>query len=83
MGEALPSARGTPGVGWMHVSRDIVAACQEMTARHLAPRDYLASWRGPLQFAAFAADDPLPGVFDVPLAVSRLFTKRLPAALRR
>jgi len=82
MGEAPASARGAPGVGWMHVSRDVVAACQEMAAGHLAPRDYLASWRGPLQVAAFAADDPLPGILDVPLALARFFTKRLPAALR-
>jgi predicted ATP-grasp superfamily ATP-dependent carboligase len=83
MGEALPSAHATSGVGWMHASRDIVAAGQEMAAGYLAPRDYPASWRGPLQFAAFATDDPLPGMLDVPLALSRLFTKRLPAALRR
>src|ERR1043166_7088560 len=62
MGEAVPSARGVPGVGWMHASRDIVAACQEMAAGYLKPRDYLASLRKPLQFAAVAADDPLPGV---------------------
>jgi D-aspartate ligase len=83
MGEAVPAARGAPGAGWMHVSRDIVAACQEMAAGYLAPRAYLASLRGPLQFAAFAADDPLPGVLDLPLALSRFLTKRLPAALRR
>jgi len=81
MGETLPNARGAAGVGWMHASRDVVAALQEMAAGHLAPRDYLVSLRRPLQFAAFAADDPLPGVLDVPLALSRLFTKRLPAAL--
>jgi predicted ATP-grasp superfamily ATP-dependent carboligase len=83
MREAVSGARGAPGVGWMHASRDIVAACQEMAAGHLPPRDYLASLRGPLQFAAFATDDPLPGVLDVPLALARFFTKRLPAALRR
>jgi D-aspartate ligase len=83
MGETLPDTRAAPGVGWMHTSRDIVAACQEMAGGHLAPRGYLASFHGPLEFAAFAADDPLPGVLDVPLALSRLFTKRLPAALRR
>jgi len=33
--------------------------------------------------AAFAADDPLPGVLDAPLVLSRFFTRRLPAALRR
>jgi predicted ATP-grasp superfamily ATP-dependent carboligase len=83
IGEALPIARGASGVGWMHASRDIVAACQEITAGYLAPRDYLSSLRGPLQFAAFAADDPLPGVLDVPLSLARVFTKRIPAALRR
>ena len=82
MGEAVPSARGAPGVGWTHASRDIVAACQEMAAGYLAPRDYLASLRQPLQFAAFAADDPLPGVLDVPLSLARFLTHRLPAALR-
>jgi predicted ATP-grasp superfamily ATP-dependent carboligase len=83
MGETLPSARGAAGVGWMHASRDIVAACQEIAAGHLAPRDYLSSLRGPLQFAALAADDPLPAVIDVPLSLARVFTKRMPAALRR
>src|SRR5262249_15306293 len=83
MGETLPTAHGAPGVAWTHASRDIVAACQEMAAGHLASRDYLASLRGPLQFAAFAADDPLPGVLDVPLSLGRFFTRRLPAALRR
>jgi D-aspartate ligase len=83
MGETLPSTRGTSGVAWTHASRDIVAACQEMAAGHLKPRAYLASLRGPLQLAAFAADDPLPGVLDVPLSLARFFTRRLPAALRR
>jgi predicted ATP-grasp superfamily ATP-dependent carboligase len=83
MGETLPSTRGSPGVAWTHASRDIVAACQEMAAGHLTPRDYLASLRRPLQLAVFAADDPLPGVLDVPLSLARFFTRRLPAALRR
>jgi D-aspartate ligase len=83
MGETLPSTRGTSGVAWTHASRDIVAACQEMTAGHLKPRAYLASLRRPLQLAAFAADDPLPGVLDVPLSLGRFFTRRLPSALRR
>ena len=52
-----------------------------MAAGYLPWRDYLASLRGPLQFAAFAADDPVPGMIDLPLALWRLFTKRLPARL--
>jgi D-aspartate ligase len=83
MGETVASARGAPGIGWMHVSRDLVAACQEIAASYLAPRDYLTCWRRPLQVAAFAADDPLPGVLDLPLSLARFVTRRLPAALRR
>jgi D-aspartate ligase len=83
MGESLPYTRGRPGAGWMHLSRDFVAACQEMAAGHLALKDYLAAFRAPLEFAAFAADDPLPAVLDLPLVLSRLLTRRLPAALRR
>jgi D-aspartate ligase len=83
MGETLPPARGRAGAGWMHLSRDVVAACQEMAAGHLTLKDYLGSFRGPLEFAAFAADDPLPGVLDLPLVLTRLLTRRLPAALRR
>jgi D-aspartate ligase len=82
MGETPAPARGAPGVAWMHASRDIVAACQEMAAKYLAPRDYLASLRAPLQFAAFAPDDPLPGVLDLPLSLARFLTHRLPAKLR-
>jgi hypothetical protein len=48
-----------------------------------SPRDYLASFRIPLEFAAFTPNDPLPGVLDVPLMLLRLLTHRLPAALRR
>jgi predicted ATP-grasp superfamily ATP-dependent carboligase len=83
MGENLTLTHGRAGVGWMHASRDVVAACQEMAGGHLTMRDYLASFRRPLEFAAFAADDPLPGVLDIPLVLSRLVTKRLPAAVRR
>jgi D-aspartate ligase len=83
MGENIPTARGAAGVAWMHASRDLVAGCQEMAAGHLNARDYFASLRGRLQFAAFAADDLLPGVLDMPLSLARFFTRRLPAALRR
>jgi D-aspartate ligase len=82
LGETLTPARGAPGVAWMHASRDLVAACQEMAAGYLAPRDYLASLRRPLQFAAFATDDPVPGVLDLPLSLARFLTHRLPAKLR-
>jgi hypothetical protein len=40
-------------------------------------RDYLASWRRPLTFAAFAWDDPLPGVVDLVVTTYRRAVRRL------
>ncbi len=82
LGEKLPRLRGRPGAAWMHASRDIVAACQEMRAGTLSPASYLKSLRGPLEFAAFAMDDPVPGIVDLPLVLSHLITQRLPVMAR-
>ena len=82
MGESVPQMRGRPGAAWMHLSRDVVVASQEMLAGILSPVGYLRSFRGPLEFAAFAKDDPMPGVVDLPLALSRVLTRRLPVMVR-
>ncbi|HEX5507080.1 MAG TPA: hypothetical protein VFX37_01100, partial [Pseudolabrys sp.] len=76
----LPVApvRGRSGVAWMHVSRDMVAACQEMMAGCSSPAAYLKSLHRPTTFAAFAADDLVPGMMDLPLLGWRLITRRLP-----
>lgn len=76
MGETVMPMRGRPGVAWMHFTRDLVAACQEMLAGTLSPVDYFRSFRAPLEFAAFTMDDPWPGIIDLPLLVSRLLTRR-------
>src|SRR5262249_2274698 len=79
-GEAVEPRRGRSGVAWMHGVRDIVAAAQEMLAGTLALPAYLEGWRKPLTFAAFAKDDPLPGVVDLPLLLGRLLTRWKPRA---
>ena len=79
-------ARGEPGaplrptrdVAWVHASRDIVAAGDEMLRGRLTPAAWLRSLRRPLTFAAFALDDPLPGLVELPLALWRAVTHRLP-----
>jgi hypothetical protein len=43
-----------------------------MMAGQLSLADYLRSWRMPLVFAAFAKDDLVPGLIDLPLAVARV-----------
>lgn len=67
---------------WMHVSRDAVAACQLMLAGALSPATYLRCFRRELAFAAFALDDPLPGLAELPLALLRVVTRRLPIMVR-
>ncbi len=69
MGETITPARARPGVAWMHASRDIVAACEEIAAGSLRIRDYLAGFRQPLCFANFALDDPMPAFAEFPAAV--------------
>ena len=84
MGESVPRLRGNPGVAWMHLSRDVVAACQEMAMGDLKLRDYLGSFRQPMTFAAYAPDDVMPGMLDMPLVFSWravLKTMRLPQAM--
>src|SRR5579862_5177160 len=68
IGEAVKPARAMPGRAWAYVSRDLLAGFQLMASRRLTPSAYLRSWRQPVTFAASAADDPLPGLIDMPLA---------------
>jgi predicted ATP-grasp superfamily ATP-dependent carboligase len=55
------------------MSTDVPAAVQEMLRGRLDVPAYLQSFRGPVQFALMAADDPLPGVLDLPLFAYKKF----------
>ncbi|HEY1756899.1 MAG TPA: hypothetical protein VGG72_16115 [Bryobacteraceae bacterium] len=80
MGEDVERIRGRAGVSWVHFSRDVVAAWQEMRAGNLSFGGYLRSLRTPLEFAVFAKDDPLPGILDLPLMVTRVLRRFKPSA---
>jgi predicted ATP-grasp superfamily ATP-dependent carboligase len=67
MNEPVTERTGRAGVRWMRVSTDLPAAIQEMLRGRLSLAAYLRSFRAPLQFALMAADDPLPGLMDLPL----------------
>ena len=69
VGQTVAPARARTGVAWMHGSRDIVAAYQELSRGSTTVRDYLAGLRKPLAFANFALDDPLPAIVEIPVAV--------------
>jgi predicted ATP-grasp superfamily ATP-dependent carboligase len=82
-GEPLPKATGPRiGVTWMYLPRDVVSAGYMMARGMLSPVAYLKSFARVRAWAAFHASDPLPALLDIPLAVSRLFTKRLMARIR-
>jgi len=66
-GEPVPERTAPAGVRWVRMSTDVPAAFQEMLRGRLNLREYLRSLRGPLQFALVTADDPLPGLMDLPL----------------
>jgi D-aspartate ligase len=74
-GECSTTRRGRLGAGWCHASRDLLAACQHVARGTLTPVGYAASLRH-LVFAAFALDDPLPGIVDVPVVLARLLSRR-------
>ncbi len=66
-GEPVPQQAGKAGVRWMRISTDFPAAIHEMLLGRLTLGRYLRSFRGPIQFALMAADDPLPGLLDLPV----------------
>jgi predicted ATP-grasp superfamily ATP-dependent carboligase len=78
MGETVAPVRAHADVAWMHGSRDVLAVVLETMAGRLSPARYLRSWRKPLVFAAFAKDDVLPGVVDLPLAALRVLGRYRP-----
>jgi predicted ATP-grasp superfamily ATP-dependent carboligase len=69
----VPERTGDAGVRWMRLSTDLPAAIHEMLRGRLALGAYLRSFRGPIQFALMAADDPLPGLLDLPLFAYKKF----------
>jgi D-aspartate ligase len=78
MGETIAPMRSDANAAWMHGTRDLLAAMIEMRHGRLSPAAYLRSRRKPLVFAAFAKDDPLPGLIDLPLAMARVLARALP-----
>jgi D-aspartate ligase len=66
-GDHVEQVRGAAGVKWKRLSWDLATIARDLLRRELAIRDYLASFGGPQVAAIFAADDPLPGLLELPL----------------
>jgi predicted ATP-grasp superfamily ATP-dependent carboligase len=67
MGKPVPEQTGRTGVRWVYMASDVLAAFHEIVRGRISLGAYLRSLRRPLQFALCAADDPLPGLLDLPL----------------
>jgi D-aspartate ligase len=87
LGQPISEVRPRIGVRWMRLSADVMVAATEMLHGRLTPAAYWNSLQGPRESAIFAADDPLPGLLEFPLALSlmlrqsatRIMSRRLPA----
>jgi D-aspartate ligase len=75
-GEAVAPAHGRPGVGWTHASRDVVSAVRQIAGGTLPPSEYVGSLLRPMTCAAFAWDDLLPGIVDLPVVLARVLARR-------
>lgn len=67
LGRPVPRLSARSGVRWVRMSTDVPAAIHEILRRRLSVSSYLQSLQDPLEFALMAADDPLPGLLDLPL----------------
>ena len=66
-GAAIPESRPQIGVRWVRASTDLRTVVLEILRGRLSVGEYSRSLRGPRVSAIFAADDPLPGLLELPL----------------
>jgi D-aspartate ligase len=81
-GGPIPRLRGSAGKRWIHLSGDLRVASEEILRRRLSLADYLRSFRGPLETAIFAWDDPLPALLDLPLFAWAAGRRKLTVLMR-
>ena len=74
-GQTIPRLQARTGVRWARMGADLYTAFLEMVGGRLSPRSYLQSVRGPIEWAIFAADDPVPFLCQFP-ALAYLLAKR-------
>ena len=67
VGRQVREQTARTGARWVRMSTDVPATIHEMLRGRLNLRAYLQSLCSPIEFALMAADDPLPGLLDLPL----------------
>ncbi|MCA0016119.1 hypothetical protein LB561_22780 [Mesorhizobium sp. B292B1B] len=84
-GRAAAAATARPRTAWMYLARDAVSSVTLMWRGSLGIAAYLNSFATVRSWAAFASNDLLPGLIELPLTAWRVLTKRLlnPSGRRR
>jgi predicted ATP-grasp superfamily ATP-dependent carboligase len=75
-GQAVPDTHAETGVRWARMGTDFCTSFVELLRGRLSARSYVQSVRGPIEWAIFAADDPLPFLCQGP-ALAYLLAKRI------
>jgi D-aspartate ligase len=73
--ETVPELRAKTGVRWVRMVTDLLAVVQHIRQGHLSPAAYVRSLRGPLEFANFSIDDPLPALVELPQLAYQLWKR--------
>ncbi len=68
-GELPPAVHARAGVRWVRLTTDLPTAICEIARGRLSVGEYVRSLRGPLEFATWSPDDPLPALAEIPLQV--------------
>ncbi len=79
-GQEIPRQSGRAGVKWCWRATDLAVSVREILGGRLRLGEYLRSFRGPIEYAIFAGDDPLPGFLCLPLTAYKLGRRALGAS---
>ena len=76
IGEAIPSGRARPGIGWMRLVTDLPTAFSDILHREITISDYFTSLRKTRIESVFSRRDPLPSIAEFAL-LPYLIAKKL------
>jgi predicted ATP-grasp superfamily ATP-dependent carboligase len=68
-GLPVPPVHRNLNVRWVRMTTDLLVVLGEMTRGRMSLRSYLKSLRGPMEWAIYAPDDPLPFFVEIPLLI--------------
>lgn len=77
LGESVDEVPSRPGLRWVRRTADVPVALREVLRGRMSVKSLFKSFQGPIEHAVFAADDPLPGLAELPLVFYKLTRRSL------